>query len=107
MLQVTGHAGGVPIASPRGRSVSFPFSGNYGYIRNLRRFFCDFIGNIFTYTIKQNQTILSLIYTTIVTSYYGMPNRSIAKAMLVDRALGPGGRDYLKQKFNIAYSLML
>ncbi len=38
MLQVTGHAGGVPIASPRGRSVSFPFSGNYGYICNLRRF---------------------------------------------------------------------
>ncbi len=37
MLQVTGHAGGVPIASPRGRSVSFPFSGNYGYICNLRR----------------------------------------------------------------------
>ncbi len=39
MLQVTGHAGGVPKATlERGRSVSFPFSGNYGYIRNLRRF---------------------------------------------------------------------
>ncbi len=25
MLQVTGHAGGVPIASPRGRSVEVPF----------------------------------------------------------------------------------
>ncbi len=39
MLQVTGHAGGVPKATlERGRSVSFPFSVNYGYIRNLRRF---------------------------------------------------------------------
>ncbi len=39
MLQVTGHAGGVPKATlERGRSVSFPFSGNIGYIRNLRRF---------------------------------------------------------------------
>ncbi len=39
MLQVTGHAGGVPKATlERGRSVSFPFSENYGYIRNLRRF---------------------------------------------------------------------
>ncbi len=37
MLQDIGHAEGVPIATPRGRSVSFPFSGNYGYIRNLRR----------------------------------------------------------------------
>ncbi len=38
MLQVTGHAGGVPKAIlERGRSVSFPFSGNHGYIRNLRR----------------------------------------------------------------------
>ncbi len=38
MLQVTGHAGGVPKATlERGHSVSFPFSGNYGYIRNLRR----------------------------------------------------------------------
>ncbi len=25
MLQVTGHAGGIPIASPRGRSVEVPF----------------------------------------------------------------------------------
>ncbi len=39
MLQVTGHAGGVPKATlERGRSVSFQFSRNYGYIRNLRRF---------------------------------------------------------------------
>ncbi len=39
MLQVTGHAGGVPKATlERGRSVSFPFSGNYGYIRNLKRY---------------------------------------------------------------------
>ncbi len=33
MLQVTGHAGGVPKATlERGRSVLFPFSGNYGYM---------------------------------------------------------------------------
>ncbi len=27
-----------PVATPRGRSVSFPIRGNHGYIRNLRRF---------------------------------------------------------------------
>ncbi len=26
-----------PVATPRGRSVSFPIRGNHGYIRNLRR----------------------------------------------------------------------
>ncbi len=32
MLQVTGHAGGVPIASlERGRSVEFPSEGNSDY----------------------------------------------------------------------------
>ncbi len=29
MLQVTGQAGGVPIAPPRGRSVEFPSEGNH------------------------------------------------------------------------------
>ncbi len=37
MLQVTGHAGGVPIASPRGRSVEVPF-GREVYLFTLLYF---------------------------------------------------------------------
>ncbi len=49
MLQVTGHAGSVPKATlERGRSVSFPFSGNHGYIRNLRRSLCHHGHGAFT-----------------------------------------------------------
>ncbi len=35
MLQVTGHAGGVPIASPRGRSVEVPFERELNNIHTL------------------------------------------------------------------------
>ncbi len=36
MLQVTGHAGGVPIASPRGRSVEVPFEREHSVSFSFR-----------------------------------------------------------------------
>ncbi len=64
----TGHADGVPpIATPRGRSVSFPTRGNHGYIRNLRRFWwgvCLNDASMHTPTRVESERVSKIIWIT-------------------------------------------
>ncbi len=59
------------------RSVQSYFKSNTYCVLlgDAQQFICGFIANIFTYTILQNQTILCLLYTTILTYYRFFVNK--------------------------------
>ncbi len=52
MLQVTGHAGGVPIASPRGRSIEVPFGREQQILNSGTVVFLDFLEKVRNTTEK-------------------------------------------------------